>query len=75
MRSLDYAAGAVRLHHDVDVPTSWLPAARTALLDGYFAVVEPTAKFVSAMEHAEIEGARPASMCASSIVLKMPNAG
>lgn len=42
VRSLDYAAGSARLHHDVDVPSDWLPAARSALLGGYFAVVEPT---------------------------------
>lgn len=42
LRSLDYAAGATRLHDGVDVPQDWLPAARAALLDGYFAVVEPT---------------------------------
>lgn len=42
VRSLGYADGATRLHAGVDVPTDWLPAARTALLDGYFAVVEPT---------------------------------
>ena len=42
VRSLDYAVGAARLHHDTDVPDAWLPAARTAVLDGYFAVVEPT---------------------------------
>ncbi len=41
-RSLDYAAGAVRLHDGVDVAGAWLPAARAALLDGYFGVVEPT---------------------------------
>ncbi len=42
VRSLDYAAGAARLHAGVDVPAGWLPAARAALLDGYFEVVEPT---------------------------------
>ena len=42
VRSLDYAAGAARLHHGVDVPPHWLAAARTAMLEGYFAVVEPT---------------------------------
>lgn len=42
VRSLDYAVGAARLHHDVHVPDTWLPAARAAVLDGYFAVVEPT---------------------------------
>jgi maltokinase len=42
VRSLDYAVGAARLHHNVEVPDVWLPSARAAVLDGYFAVVEPT---------------------------------
>lgn len=42
LRSLDYAAGATRLHSGADVPAHWVSAARTALLDGYFAVVEST---------------------------------
>ena len=42
VRSLDYAVGATRLHAGADVPPTWLAAARAALLDGYFAVVEPT---------------------------------
>ena len=42
LRSLAYAAGAAALHHHADVPSEWLPRAREALMDGYFAVVEPT---------------------------------
>ena len=42
VRSIDYAARAVQLHHGVEVPDAWLQSARDALLDGYFAVVEPT---------------------------------
>lgn len=42
LRSLVYAAGAARLLHGADVPDDWVPRARTALLDGYYAVVEPT---------------------------------
>lgn len=42
LRSLAYAVGSARLHHGCDVPADWLPRARTAFLDGYFAVVEPT---------------------------------
>jgi trehalose synthase-fused probable maltokinase len=42
LRSLAYAAGAASLHHHVDVPADWLPRARAAVMDGYFAVVEPT---------------------------------
>ncbi len=42
LRSLAYAAGAAALHHHADVPRDWLARARGALMDGYFAVVEPT---------------------------------
>jgi len=34
--------GAARLHHGIDVPDDWLPRARAAVLDGYYAVIEPT---------------------------------
>lgn len=42
LRSLAYVAGAARLHHGIDVPDDWLPRARAAVLDGYYAVIEPT---------------------------------
>jgi maltokinase len=42
LRSLVYVVGAAQLHHGIEVPADWLPRARTALLDGYYAVVEPT---------------------------------
>ena len=41
-RSLDYAVGATRRFDGVEVPASWLAAARGALLDGYMTEVEPT---------------------------------
>ena len=35
LRSLDYAAGAALREYDARVPEDWVPAARTAFLDGY----------------------------------------
>ena len=42
LRSVGYAAGAAQLLHGVTVPAGWTLRAREAVLDGYFAVVEPT---------------------------------
>lgn len=42
LRSVGYAAGAAALLHGVTVPDGWEDRAREAILDGYFAVVEPT---------------------------------
>ncbi len=42
LRSFAYAAGSAELHHGVSVPAAWHLRAREALLNGYYAVVEPT---------------------------------
>jgi trehalose synthase-fused probable maltokinase len=42
LRSIDYVAASARLHHGADVPEGWRGRARAAVLDGYYAVVEPT---------------------------------